>query len=67
MMKKIVLMTATLLAATLLAGAQSMKEATDKAQEANAALMAGNHADALEGFKAALALAKACGDEGAVT
>lgn len=65
MMKKIVLMMATLLAASWLAGAQSMKEATDKAQEANAALMAGNHADALEGFKAALALAKACGDEGA--
>lgn len=65
MMKKFVLMMATLLAATLLAGAQSMKEATDKAQEANAALMAGNHADALVGFKAALEMAQACGDEGA--
>ena len=65
MMKKIALMMAALLAATLLAGAQSMKEATEKAQEANAALMAGNHADALEGFKAALTMAQACGDEGA--
>ena len=65
MMKKIMMMTAALLAASLLAGAQSLKEATEKAQEANAALMAGNHADALEGFKTALSLAGACGDEGA--
>ncbi|MBQ7268232.1 MAG: tetratricopeptide repeat protein [Bacteroidales bacterium] len=58
-------MMTVLFGATMLTGAQSLKEATEKAQEANAALMAGNHADALEGFKAALKMASACGDEGA--
>lgn len=63
-MKKFILTISIILAAAVAAGAQSMKEATEKAQNANAALQAGNLTEALEGFTSALAMANACGDEG---
>ena len=44
--------------------AQDLKTATELAQSANDALSVGNYEQALEGFKAALAEAEACGEEG---
>lgn len=64
-MKRILI---TLAAAILSAGimsAQDMAKATETAQMANESLQAGNNELALSGFQEALALAAACGDEGA--
>ena len=63
-MKRILI---TLAAAVLCAGiasAQDMSKATAAAQAANEALSSGDNALALSGFKEALSLAQACGEEG---
>ena len=44
--------------------AQDMAQATETAKNANEALVAKDYAKALEGFKEALTLAQACGEEG---
>lgn len=64
-MKKIIL---TLIATALTAGfafAQDMGLATETAKTANEALTTQDYGTALKGFKEALKLAEACGDEGA--
>ena len=53
-----------LVLAAVSAYGQDMKEATEKAKEASATFNAGNFEEALTGFRAALELANACGDEG---
>lgn len=63
-MKKIILtLTAVILSAGLVS-AQDMAQATETAQSANEALVAKDYAKALAGFKEALTLAQACGEEG---
>ncbi len=64
-MKKIILTLAAVILSAGLISAQDMVQATEKAQNANEALVAKDYAKALEGFKEALTLAQACGDEGA--
>ena len=64
-MKKIILTLAAVILSAGLISAQDMAQATEKAQNANEALVAKDYAKALEGFKEALTLAQACGDEGA--
>lgn len=59
---------AILTALALCAGvsyAQDMQQATDLAKAANEALTEGNYVEALDGFKAALVEADACGEAGA--
>ncbi len=63
-MKKILVSLAALLAAATVMSAQDMAQATETAQLANESLTAGNYETALEGFKEALKMAEACGDEG---
>ena len=63
-MKKILISLATLFAAAAVMSAQSMAEATEIAKLANDSLSEGNYETALNGFKEALKMAEACGDEG---
>lgn len=64
-MKKILVSLAALLVAVTTVSAQSMAEATETAKLANESLSAGDLGTALDGFKMALVMAQACGDEGA--
>ena len=64
-MKKLVLTLAAVILSAGLMSAQDMAKATETAQSANDALVAKDYAKALAGFKEALTLAEACGDEGA--
>ena len=63
-MKKIILTLAAVILSAGLVSAQDMAKATETAQNANEALVAKDYAKALEGFKEALTLAQACGEEG---
>ena len=63
-MKKIILTLAAVVLSAGLISAQDMSQATETAQTANEALVAKDYAKALEGFKEALTLAQACGEEG---
>ena len=63
-MKKIILTLAAVILSAGLISAQDMAKATETAQNANEALVAKDYAKALEGFKEALTLAQACGEEG---
>ena len=63
-MKKIIVSLAALFAAAAVMSAQSMAEATETAKLANESLSAGEYTTALAGFKEALKMAEACGDEG---
>lgn len=64
-MKKIILTLAAVILSAGLMSAQDMAQATETAQNANEALVAKDYAKALAGFKEALTLAQACGEEGA--
>ena len=63
-MKKILVSLAALFAAATMLSAQSMADATEIAKTANESLTAGELETALVGFKEALKMAEACGDEG---
>ena len=63
-MKKIILTLAAVVLSAGLISAQDMAQATETAQNANEALVAKDYAKALAGFKEALTLAQACGEEG---
>ncbi len=63
-MKKILVSLAALLAAAAVMSAQNMADATELAKLANDSLSEGNYETALAGFKEALQMAEACGDEG---
>ncbi|MBR5072087.1 MAG: tetratricopeptide repeat protein [Bacteroidales bacterium] len=63
-MKKIILTLAAVILSAGLISAQDMAQATETAQNANESLVAKDYAKALEGFKEALTLAQACGEEG---
>ena len=63
-MKKILVSIAALFAAAAVMSAQSMAEATELAKLANDSLTEGNYETALSGFKEALKMAEACGEEG---
>ncbi len=63
-MKRIILTLAAVILSAGLVSAQDMAKATETAQNANEALVAKDYAKALEGFKEALTLAQACGEEG---
>ena len=63
-MKKLLISLAALFAAATLASAQSMADATEIAKLANESLGTGDYDTALAGFKEALTMAEACGDEG---
>ena len=63
-MKKIILTLAAVILSAGLISAQDMAQATETARNANEALVAKDYAKALEGFKQALTLAQACGEEG---
>ena len=63
-MKRIILTLAAVVLSAGLISAQDMAQATETAQNANEALVAKDYAKALEGFKEALNLAQACGEEG---
>ena len=63
-MKKIILTLAAVVLSAGLISAQDMSQATETAQTANEALVAKDYAKALEGFKQALSIAQACGEEG---
>ena len=63
-MKKIILTLAAVVLSAGLMSAQDMAQATETAKNANEALVAKDYAKALEGFKEALTLAQACGEEG---
>lgn len=64
-MKRIILTIAAVVLSAGLMSAQDMAKATETAQNANEALVAKDYATALTGFKEALTLAEACGEEGA--
>ena len=63
-MKKIFVSIAALFAAAFVLSAQNMADATEIAKLANESLSEGNYETALNGFKEALKMAEACGDEG---
>jgi tetratricopeptide (TPR) repeat protein len=63
-MKKIILTLAAVILSAGFISAQDMAQATESAKNANEALVAKDYAKALEGFKEALTLAQACGEEG---
>ena len=63
-MKKIFVSLAALFAAAAMMSAQSMADATETAKLANESLSAGEYQTALEGFKEALKMAEACGEDG---
>lgn len=64
-MKRLILTLAAMLLGAALTFGQGMKEATEIAQTANAALQNGDNDAALNGFKQALAIAEPLGEEGA--
>lgn len=64
-MKKFFLSLAAVVLSAGLLSAQDLGKATETANSANDALVAGNYEVALSGFQEALALAQACGEEGA--
>ncbi len=64
-MKKVLLIIATALASAVAVSAQDMAQATETYNNGAMALQAGNNAEAIENFKAALTMAEACGEEGA--
>ena len=64
-MKKILFTLAAVVLSAGMLSAQDMSQATETAKMANESLVAGNKALALTGFQEALALAAACGEEGA--
>ena len=64
-MKKFILTLAAVILSAGLMSAQDMAQATETAQTANEALVAKDYAKALAGFKEALTMAEACGEEGA--
>lgn len=64
-MKKILITLAAVILSAGLVSAQDMAKATETAQTANEAFQAGDKALALTGFKEALTLAEACGEDGA--
>lgn len=64
-MKKIFLTLAAVVLSAGMLSAQDMSQATETAKMANESLVAGNKVQALNGFQEAMALAAACGDEGA--
>ena len=63
-MKKILVSIAALFAAVSVMSAQNMADATETAKLANESLTAGDYETALSGFREALRMAEACGDEG---
>ena len=63
-MKKILVSLAALFAAATMLSAQSMAEATEIAKLANESLGSGDYETAVAGFREALSMAEACGDEG---
>ena len=63
-MKKIFVSLAALFAAAAMMSAQSMADATETAKLANESLSAGEYQTALDGFKEALKMAEACGEDG---
>lgn len=64
-MKKILLVLAATLAATVALDAQDMAQATETYNNGAMALQTGDEAAALEHFQASLTMAEACGEEGA--
>ena len=64
-MKKVLLIIAATLATAVAVSAQDMAQATETYNNGAMALQAGNNAEALDDFKSALAMAEACGEEGA--
>lgn len=64
-MKKIFITLIAAVLSTVAVSAQDMSAATEAAKNANEALSSKDYATALTGFKEALKLAEACGDEGA--
>lgn len=63
-MKRFIVSIAALFAAATMMSAQSMADATETAKIANEALSSGDYQTALSGFREALKMAEACGDEG---
>ncbi|MCQ2165171.1 MAG: tetratricopeptide repeat protein [Bacteroidales bacterium] len=64
-MKRILITLAAVILSAGIASAQDMSQATETAKMANESLQAGNNELALTGFQEALALAQACGEDGA--
>lgn len=64
-MKKIFVILSVALLSAGIASAQNFETATNKAKEANEALVAGNSQDALSGFQAAMQEAIGCSEDGA--
>jgi len=64
-MKKIAITLTAMILAMGAAFAQDMAQATETAKLANESLVTGDNALALQGFQQALALAQACGEDGA--
>ncbi len=64
-MRKILLVIAAAFATAVTVSAQDMAQATETYNNGAMALQAGNYSEALEGFKSALTMAEACGEEGA--
>lgn len=63
-MKKVILSLIAVVLSAAFASAQDMEQATETAKNANEALVSKDYAKALAGFKEALTLAQACGEEG---
>ena len=63
-MKKIFVTLAAIVLAAGVSFAQDMSKATETAKLANEALTTGDYATAISGFKEALKMAEACGDDG---
>lgn len=63
-MKKIIVTLAAIVLGAACAFAQDMSQATETAKIANEALSTGDYDTALSGFKEALTMAEACGDDG---
>ena len=63
-MKRFFVSLAALVIGAICVSAQDMGQATETAKIANEALMGGDYDTALTGFKEALTMAEACGDEG---
>lgn len=63
-MKKIIVSIFAIALSAVMMSAQDMGQATETAKNANEALVAKDYATALAGFKEALTLAEACGEEG---
>lgn len=63
-MKRIILVLSAVILSAGIMSAQDMSAATEKAKAANESLVAKDYSAALSGFKEALTLAEACGEEG---